>query len=121
VLAPAPGAYQVQVRQTTVEGSPVATQTTGLVVPYPAEYNLGGSPDAGATLLRDVAAATGGRSLDLAGANTAPTGAPRPSPAPTWPFLLTVALLLFPLDIALRRLTMGRGDLARLAGLVRRR
>jgi uncharacterized membrane protein/Mg-chelatase subunit ChlD len=121
VLAPAPGAYQVQVRQTTVAGSPVATQTTGLVVPYPAEYALGAAPDAGAKLLRDVAAATGGRPLDLAGANTAPTGAPRPSPAPTWPFLLTVALLLFPFDIALRRLTLGRGDLARLGRLVRRR
>ncbi|HUS14754.1 MAG TPA: glutamine amidotransferase, partial [Chloroflexia bacterium] len=119
-LADAPGAYSVDVRQSSVDGTTVVTGTTGMVVPYPAEYRLDLPPDTGPAFLRDLAAATGGRSLDPAALpDDAPAGAPRPSRVPAWPLLLTLALLLFPLDVAIRRVTMGRREVLRLLRLRR--
>ncbi|HMA33952.1 MAG TPA: VWA domain-containing protein, partial [Chloroflexia bacterium] len=120
--ADVPGAYQVQVRQTAVDGSPVATGTTSLVVPYAAEYRLDSAPDAGLDLLRGVATTSGGQTLDLATPGVAPpVGASLPARVPAWPLLLTLALLLFPIDVAIRRVTMNRRDLSRLLQPFRRR
>jgi uncharacterized membrane protein/uncharacterized protein YegL len=113
-LADTPGAYAVEAHQLTVEGRPVSTDTTSLVAPYPAEYRVDGQA-AGATLLREVAQASGGAALDAAAPATGgPSGAALPTRVALWPLLLTLALLLFPFDVALRRVTMGRGDLRRL-------
>ena len=66
-------------------------------------------------LLQDVAGTTGGRVLDTTNPAAAFTGglASRPQRTPLWPLLITLALLLFPLDVAVRRLTMTRSDVAR--------
>ncbi len=105
VVAGAPGAYQAVVSQQTLTGTVVATTTLGLVVPYPAEYRLPASPDAGLAGLRALAAVGGGRVLDLGQpVAAAPLGSAPPTRVPAWPFLLTVALLLFPVDVAVRRL-----------------
>jgi hypothetical protein len=80
-----------------------------LAVPYPREY----APDqsgADTAFLAQVAAATGGR------LRTSPTGvfardrAPSvPVWQPLWPYLLALALLLFPLDVATRLLLPSVG------------
>ena len=115
--AGAPGNYRVDVQQTAPDGRVVVTGTLGLAVPYPAEYRLGTTPDAGSRQLAALAAAGGGRVLDLAQATPpAPAGPALPSRVSAWPALLTLALLLFPLEIALRRLTVRRSDFARWRG-----
>jgi uncharacterized membrane protein len=110
-----PGVYQVQVTQVATDGSTLAQQTLGLIVPYSAEYRLDDPGDTGQRLLADLAAASGGRVLaaDAPAAAFAGGLASRPQRTPLWPLLLTVALLLFPLDVAVRRLTMTWGDVGR--------
>jgi hypothetical protein len=97
------------------DGSPLAQQTVGLIVPSSAEYRLDETGDSGPRLLADVAAASGGHVLttDTPAAAFAPGPASRPQRTPLWPLLLTLALLLFPLDVAVRRLTMTWSDLGR--------
>ncbi|MGI8587052.1 MAG: VWA domain-containing protein [Chloroflexia bacterium] len=106
--ADTPGGYQVTVLQPQSLNTNAITSTTGLVVPYPAEYRLDAPPDIGANLLRSLASASGGRELDPTAAVNAPAGTPLPTRVPAWPFLLTLGLLLFPLDVAVRRVTISR-------------
>ena len=86
---------------------PAESATTGLVVPYPAEYNLAGS-DTGEPLLRQIAASTGGHTFELgqpiqsAGAVTGQENL-EPESLDLWPWLLLAALGLWPLEIAWRR------------------
>ena len=62
-----------------------------------------------------MAQTSGGAPLDAGNpAAGGPIGTALPTRVPLWPLLLTLALLLFPLDVALRRVTIGRGDLRRL-------
>jgi len=79
-----------------------ATDVTALAVPYGAEYGEAGADTA---FLTHLAEATGGRALTTPADAFAHDGLP---PAvewtPLWPLLLLLALLLFPLDIALRLL-----------------
>ena len=115
------GAYIVQVRgQSPTDSTQVYDQTTGWVMSYSAEYDRSGTGD-GAALLARLAELTGGQSLaaDVAGVFTHNLAA-RAAASPIWSSLLLLALLLLPLDIAVRRLVVTRGDLARLrAALVR--
>ena len=103
-----PGAYVIRVSQTR-PGSSALGRTLGLIAPTAAEYRLLGSNEAFLATLR---AATGGRAVetpaqpwvhDLATTNTS---------TDLWPALLVLALLLWPLDIALRRVSVGRRELA---------
>jgi uncharacterized membrane protein len=103
-----PGAYAVRLVQTKPGETPLA-RTVVLVAPTPAEYRLLGTNE---RLLSALRGATGGRSLatgldawrhDLA-ATTAATD--------LWPWLLLLALLLWPLDVAVRRVSVARSDLA---------
>jgi hypothetical protein len=99
--APSPGAYVVQVEQQV--GEAVLRGEVGWVAPYPAEYRETG-PDL--VLLGQVAAAGGGRVLGDPGEAVA-----RPERAalagwPAGPFLLVLAALLWPLEIASRRLSL---------------
>jgi hypothetical protein len=104
------GAYLIRVSGAAPGGENVA-ETAGWVQAYSPEYrNLDSEPD---TLAR-LAAASGGR---FAPENPAEIfrhtlTAPRAS-RPAWPFLLALAAFLLPIDIAIRRLVIGRGDLAR--------
>jgi hypothetical protein len=117
-----PGAYLLGVTQREEPGGPVvAGATSGLVVGYSPEY---GAPtgDGQATLerARDIA---GGIALDP----NRPADAflhdlpPATVQTPLWPWLTLAALLLLPLDIAVRRLAIGRRELAGLRAAVGRR
>ena len=89
-------------------------QRTGWVMSYSPEYSL----DAGTAdldLLNDLAELTGGRSLaEEPGAAFAHNLALETASTPLWPWLLLAALLILPVDIAVRRLIITRSDLLRL-------
>jgi uncharacterized membrane protein len=113
-----PGTYLVQIVQRDAGGEPVAQQTAGLVVPYSPEYKQLGQGDA---LLRELAHATGGTMLETPTAAFAPTRQPARRARPLWPPLLLLAALLFPLDVAMRRLRLTAADRRRLAEWARGR
>ncbi len=102
------GAYAVRVSQTR-PGSSALGRTVGLVAPTAAEYRLLGTNEGFLAALRS---ATGGRAItnprqpwihDLTTTSTF---------TELWPLLLVLGLLLWPLDIALRRVSIGRRELA---------
>lgn len=104
----APGAYALRISQTR-PGAPALGRTVGLVAPTPAEYRLLGPNEA---LLAALRSATGGRAIasvaDVWRHDLATTAAL----TELWPYLLVLALLLWPLDVALRRVSVGRRELA---------
>jgi hypothetical protein len=106
------GVYSVDV--TLYEnGRPSRTESTGFVVPYPAEYRYFG-PDE--NFLGRLAAITGGKILRDPRAALSPEGLRFQGLEWThlWPYLFALALALFPLDIAMRRLQVPTGLVARL-------
>jgi hypothetical protein len=101
-----PGAYALRFVQTKPGSSPLA-RTAVLIAPTPAEYRLLGTNE---RLLAALRGATGGREItagadawlhDL-GTTTAATD--------LWPLLLLLALLLWPIDVAVRRVSVTRAD-----------
>jgi uncharacterized membrane protein len=110
-----PGAYAVRVTQTRPGSSPLG-RTVGLVAQTPAEYRVLGANESVLAALR-----------------TAGGGSPVVTPldpwrhdltttdrfTDLWPLLLVLALLLWPIDIALRRMSLGRRELAAARGWVR--
>lgn len=111
------GTYAVRVDQHEPStGKLVTSQETGVVVPYPSEYRLiDDQASLSKALLGDLAQLGGGRQLDMAQPASVWTHdiAAQPQRVPLWPWLLTLAILLFPLDVAIRRLSMSRRDLWR--------
>lgn len=108
------GAYFVTISGTgEIDGNPTRfNEVNGWVMSYSPEYAP--DPNQGA-LLGDLARITGGRDLsDDPGAAFINDLDPRVTTAPIWPFLLMLALLLLPFDIAVRRLIVTRSDLQRL-------
>ncbi|MBS1251213.1 MAG: hypothetical protein MAG451_00244 [Anaerolineales bacterium] len=102
------GAHLVQIKQSE-DGAPVDSQTTGFVVPYSPEYNTLAVDTA---LLNELATATGGRAgIDPAEA-FAPTLEVVEQSQPIWAWLLLLAALLFPLDVAVRRVIVTRRDIS---------
>ena len=103
-----PGAYALRFVQTRPGETPLA-RTVMLVAPTPAEYRLLGTND---QLLAALRSATGGDVVDDAadawrhdlGTTTAATD--------LLPWLLLLALLLWPVDVAVRRVSVSRSDLA---------
>lgn len=113
------GAYLVSVTQRGDDGEPVAGATLGLVVPYSPEYRLL-APDT--TLLSELAATTDGRVLEPQPESTAALFQ-RPQQQVThstnlWPLLLVLAALLFPFDVAVRRLVITSAELSRLRSAI---
>jgi hypothetical protein len=111
----APGAYALRVTQTR-PGSSALGRTIGLVAPTAAEYRLLGSDE---PFLAGLRSATGGDVVataldpwvhDLTATNRY---------TDLWPLLLLLALLLWPLDIALRRVSIGRREFAAAGAWVR--
>jgi len=111
----------VRITQTRPGSSPLG-RTVGLVAPTPAEYRVLGANE---PVLAALRAAGGGRAIvtpfepwrhDLSATDRF---------TELWPVLLVLALLLWPLDIALRRMSLGRGEFAAalgwVAGIGRRR
>jgi Mg-chelatase subunit ChlD/uncharacterized membrane protein len=109
-----PGVYAVQVTLRE-RGREVRQELTGFVVGYPAEYRRFGV-DQG--LLGRLVAMTGGRLLTDPQAALAPEGlrAQGQEWAPLWGALLALALCLFPVEIALRRLPVPWDRLPHLLG-----
>jgi hypothetical protein len=107
VRLPAPGAYRLAITQTHPDNELNRSADIGFVLPYPAEFAL--PPEgSGTSLLQQLAAATGGavlRSGDSPPGSIAAQPAPEPVQPPTelWPWLLQIALILWPLEIAVRR------------------
>jgi uncharacterized membrane protein len=109
-----PGAYAVRITQTKPGTSPLG-RTVGLVAPTAAEYRVLGANE---PVLGALRAAGGGRAIatpldpwrhDLSATDRF---------TPLWPLLLVLALLLWPIDIALRRMSLGRRELAAARGWV---
>jgi len=109
------GAYAVRVTQTR-PGSSALGRTVGLVAPTAAEYRQLGPNEPFLAALRS---ATGGTIIaspldpwihDLTATSQF---------TDLWPLLLLMALLLWPLDIALRRVSVGRREFAAAGGWVR--
>jgi Ca-activated chloride channel family protein len=121
VTLPAEGVYLTQVTAYAQDSSnnskddlPLASQTIGVVAPYSAEYaNLEADP----TLLSDLSAATGGqKALSDPAQVFAHNLAIGRQTHPIWPTLLLIAALLFPLDVAIRRLRIGRREWQQVRG-----
>ncbi len=110
-----PGAYAIRVTQTRPGSSPLG-RTVGLVAPTAAEYRQLGANEAFLGALRT---ATGGSVVET------PLDPWRHDLLTTsrstdlWPLLLVLALLLWPLDIALRRVSVGRREFAAAGAWVR--
>jgi uncharacterized membrane protein/Mg-chelatase subunit ChlD len=102
--SPPPGSYMFQIIGTQA-GQVVALDSAGLVVPYSPEYRIG---QANPALLEQLASATGGTALeqpaDAFARADQHVGAAREIALP----LLLLALILLPIDIAVRRLLVVR-------------
>jgi Mg-chelatase subunit ChlD len=104
------GAYFVALQGADQAGE-TFNSVEGWVMSYSPEYTQSTLVDE--ALLTQIASMTGGRDLtDTASEVFAPTTEPRIATAPLAPLLLLLALLLLPLDIAVRRLLITRRDLA---------
>jgi uncharacterized membrane protein len=87
-------------------------EVTGWVMSYSPEYAQN-EPNEG--LLIDLADLTGGGNLAQDPATAfGITQQPRTAPVATWPWLLLAILIIFPIDIAIRRVIVTRRDLQRL-------
>ena len=109
------GAYGLRITQTRPGSTPLG-RTVGLVAQTAAEYRLLGANEPFLTALRT---ATGGAEVvtpldpwvhDLRTTSRS---------TDLWPLLLVIALLLWPLDIALRRVSIGRREFAAAGAWVR--
>jgi len=103
-----PGAYAIRLSQTRPGTAPLG-RTVGLVAPTATEYRRLGTNEA---LLGALRSATGGTVV------AAPSDVWRHDLSRTshyadlWPLLLVIAMLLWPLDVALRRVSLGRREFA---------
>ncbi len=111
VDAPQPGAYLVRLA-VAEDGIVLGQQTLGFVAPYSPEYRTGGTDRA---LLGRLAAITGGSELAEPAAAFADNLPFVGAVQEIWDVLLLIVVLLFPLDIALRRVMLEPGLLGRLA------
>lgn len=112
------GVYPVRIEQLeAATGSIVARRETGVVVPYPSEYRVATEEGANAqALLTDVAQLGNGKELDIALPSSAfdRNIAFQPQPVNLTSWLLIIAILLFPVDVAIRRLTLTRSEMVQL-------
>ncbi|HSO28579.1 MAG TPA: hypothetical protein VLS28_01630, partial [Candidatus Sulfomarinibacteraceae bacterium] len=102
------GAYAVRITQIR-PGAAALGRTVGLVAPVSAEYRFLG---ANQSFLATLRAATGGREILAPAEPWRHDLTTTASFTELWPWLLILALLLWPLDIALRRVSIGRRELA---------
>jgi len=112
-----PGAYLVRLG-VSQEGEALGQQTLGLVVPYSPEYQTSGTHTA---LLNQLAGLTGGGQLPEPASAFVHNLPAAERAREFWAPLLLLAALLFPWDVALRRVMLGPGDLRRGAAWLRQR
>jgi Ca-activated chloride channel family protein len=103
VKAPESGPYQLTVEQyeSTSPAILLASETTGFVIPHPAEHAPLGTNE---RLLRRLAEETGERVLRAPAEAFSHTEFITREPEEIWPALLTGAVVLFLVDVTLRRL-----------------
>jgi hypothetical protein len=106
-----PGAYALRFVQTKPGETPLA-RTVMLIAPTPAEYRLLGTNE---RLLAALRGATGGEALDEGAQAWEHDLGTTTAANDLLPWLLLLALVLWPLDVAVRRLSVSRSDFA-LAG-----
>lgn len=94
------GAYQLEISQSK-SGAPIFRQTRGVVVGYPEELRLGPADDG---LMRRVTEISGGKYDPSAEELFEVSDRQAQNVYPLWPWLLTSAMALFLLDVALRRI-----------------
>jgi hypothetical protein len=102
-----PGTYLVRLG-ISQGGRALGQQTLGLVVPYSPEYKAGGTDRA---FLNELAHLTGGGELSKPGAVFLHNLPVAERAREIWWSLLLLVTLLFPLDVALRRVMLGPSDL----------
>jgi hypothetical protein len=105
VQAMPPGVYLVHLLASDAQGSTQASVTGGAAVPFSAEYRGG---EGNMALLDSLAALTGGRTNPAPSAVSADTGQHHGLVREMGLALLWLALLLLPLDVAIRRLSGPR-------------
>ncbi len=104
------GAYFLNIVQTDASGTLQAGRPAGFVIPYSAEYrDLRANPE----LLSQIARESGGAVLTDARGVFALDRLVSGQPRELWPWLLTLASLLFVFDVAARRLRLGWMDARR--------
>lgn len=109
------GVYQLEIQQRDpISGELVARELTGLAVPYSSEFAvIENREQVASAFVADVTQLGGG--LVLAQDNIGPVWShnlpSQPMRVPLWPWLLLSAIILFPLDVAVRRLTISWKDL----------
>jgi uncharacterized membrane protein len=111
----APGAYAVRVTQTRPGSSPLG-RTVGLVAPTAAEYRSLGPNEAFLAALRG---STGGTEIETPLQPWIHDLTQTSRSTDLWPLLLILALILWPLDIALRRVSIGRREFASAGAWIR--
>ncbi|HSK51428.1 MAG TPA: VWA domain-containing protein, partial [Clostridia bacterium] len=109
-----PGAYSVRVTQTR-PGASALGRTLGLVAPTAAEYRILGANE---PFLGALRAATGGTIVETPEQVWIHDLTATSRFTDMWPLLLVLALLLWPLDIAFRRVSIGRRELVAARGWV---
>ena len=104
--APSPGAYWVSV---TVDGAggTLMSASSGAISSYEEEFAF---RDPDETLAGDLTEITGGRIDPPASEAFAPAPKVGGAETPVWPWLTTLAMVLFLVDVALRRLVFSAGD-----------
>jgi hypothetical protein len=128
----APGRYEGTFRPSTegayflaINGDGIVNDTeavfnevTGWVMSYSPEY---AQPEPDESLLANIATLTGGQSLAEAPEEAfVPTEEFRTAAQPLWPWLLLIAIVLLPFDIAVRRLIITHSDLQRFGAWMNR-
>jgi uncharacterized membrane protein/uncharacterized protein YegL len=109
------GAYGLRITQTRPGATPLG-RTVGLVAPTAAEYRLLGANE---PFLNALRTATGGKAIETPLEPWLHDLRTTSSSTDLWPLLLVIALLLWPLDIALRRVSVGRREFAAAGAWVR--
>ncbi len=109
------GAYGLRITQTRPGSTPLG-RTVGLVAQTAAEYRLLGANEPFLTALRN---ATGGAEIETPLDPWIHDLRTTSRSTDLWPLLLVIALLLWPLDIALRRVSIGRREFAAAGSWVR--
>jgi hypothetical protein len=109
------GVYQTEIQQRSAGYDDlVAREVSGVVVPYSSEFAVIDNREQTASeFMTDMAQLGGGHVLTTD--NTAAVWShdlpAQPLRVPLWPWLLLAAILLFPLDVAVRRLSVSWKDL----------
>ncbi|MFW6069613.1 MAG: VWA domain-containing protein [bacterium] len=98
------------------ESGPTVAQTSGWVLGYSPEYR---QLEADTQLLEQMAATSNGRDIgDDPAQAFAHTLAGERTTRPIWPWLTILAVLLLPVDVALRRLALTRRDVQKAWGAI---